>query len=88
MCCCFNQVPTLRVSRRRREEYHPERRREAHRSRPSRAEQTTLNEQFCRWLEDCMRRDQRAAGARAVMRKLSGKLRVGRKLGRGEMDRR
>lgn len=88
MCCCFNQGPTLRISRRRREEYHPERRREAHRSRQSRAEQTTLNEQFRRWLEDYVRRDQQAAEARAVMRKLSGKLRVGRKLGRDEMDRR
>ncbi|GIX28760.1 MAG: hypothetical protein KatS3mg123_2641 [Burkholderiales bacterium] len=52
------------------------------------AENTTLNEKFRRWLEDYVRREQQAAEALAVMRELSGKLRVGRKLGRDETNER
>ncbi len=52
------------------------------------AENTTLNEKFRRWLEDYVRREQQAAEALAVMRELSGKLRVGRKLSRDEMNER
>ncbi|MEW5708633.1 MAG: hypothetical protein AB1830_06955 [Pseudomonadota bacterium] len=52
------------------------------------AENTTLNEKFRRWLEDYVRREQQAAEAQAVMRELSGKLRVGRKLSRDEMNER
>lgn len=52
------------------------------------AEHTTLNEQFRRWLKDYVQREQQAAEALAVMRELQGKLRVGRKLTRDEMNER
>lgn len=52
------------------------------------AEQTTLNEQFRIWLENYARREQQAAEAVAVMRELRGKVRVGRKLTREEMNER
>ena len=59
------------------------------------ANRTTLNEQFQVWLKDYVQRnedrDQRenqAAEAMKVMRKLQGKLRVGRKLTREEMNER
>ncbi len=54
----------------------------------ARAEHTTLNEQFRRWLEDYTRGEQQAREAMAVVRELRGKLRVGRKLTRDEMNER
>jgi hypothetical protein len=54
----------------------------------ARAEHTTLNEQFRRWLKDYARREQQADEAMAVIRELRGKVRVGRKLTREEMDER
>jgi hypothetical protein len=50
------------------------------------AEQTTLNEQFRRWLADYVSSDQQAQDAMAVIQELRGKLRVGRKLTREEMN--
>jgi len=52
------------------------------------SEHTTLNEQFRRWLEAYVQREQQAAEALVVMRELQGKLRVGRKLTRDEMNER
>ena len=52
------------------------------------AEHTTLNEQFRRWLKDYVQREQQAAEALAVMRELQGKLRVGRRLTRDQMNER
>jgi len=52
------------------------------------AEQTTLNEQFRRWLADYVSREQQAQDAMAVIQELRGKLRVGRKLTREEMNER
>ena len=52
------------------------------------AERTTLNAQFRLWLADYVGREQQAAKAVAVMRELQGKLRVGRKLTREEMNER
>ena len=54
----------------------------------ARAEHTSLNEQFRRWLEDYTRSEQQAREAMAVVRELRGKLRVGRKLTREEMNER
>lgn len=54
----------------------------------ARVEHTTLNEQFRHWLEDYARREQQAEEAMAVVRELRGKLRVGRKLTRDEMNER
>ncbi|MGH8500812.1 MAG: hypothetical protein ACRERV_18660 [Methylococcales bacterium] len=54
----------------------------------ARAEHTTLNEQFRRWLEDYVRREKQAEEAMAVIGELRGKLRVGRKLTRDEMNER
>jgi hypothetical protein len=54
----------------------------------ARAEHTTLNEQFRLWLADYTRSEQQAENAMAVMRELQGKLRVGRKLTRDEMNER
>ena len=54
----------------------------------ARAEHTTLNEQFRKWLREYAQREQQAAEALAVMRELRGKLRVGRKLTRDEMNKR
>ena len=54
----------------------------------ARAEHTTLNEQFRRWLKDYARREQQADEAMAVIRELRGKVRVGRKLKREEMNER
>jgi hypothetical protein len=47
-----------------------------------------LNEQFRLWLADYTRSEQQAEKAMAVMRELQGKLRVGRKLTRDEMNER
>ncbi len=52
------------------------------------AEHTTLNEQFRLWLGNYVRREQQAAEAMRVIRELQGKLRVGRKLTREEMNER
>ena len=52
------------------------------------SQRTTLNAQFRLWLADYVGREQQAAKALAVMRELQGKLRVGRKLTREEMNER
>ena len=52
------------------------------------SEQTTLNAQFRIWLSDYVGRERRAARAMATARELGGRLRVGRKLTRGEMNER
>jgi len=54
----------------------------------ARTEHSTLNEQFRRWLHDYARRDQQAAEAQQVIQDLRGRLRVGRKLTRDEMNER
>jgi hypothetical protein len=55
----------------------------------ARAEHTTLNEQFRRWLKDYARREQQADDAMAVIRELRGKVRTGgRKFTRDEMNER
>ena len=52
------------------------------------SEHTTLNEQFRRWLADYVGRKRQAAEAVRVMREMQGRLRVGRKLTREEMNER
>jgi hypothetical protein len=52
----------------------------------ARAEHTTLNELFRHWIRDYVRREHQAAEALAVMRELQGRVRVGRKLTRDEMN--
>ena len=55
----------------------------------ARAEHTTLNEQFRRWLKDYTRREQQADDAMAVVRELRGKVRTGgRKFTRDEINER
>ena len=54
----------------------------------ARTEHTTLNEQFRRWLADYVRHEQQAEEAMALIQELRGKLRVGRKLTRDEMNER
>ena len=54
----------------------------------ARSEQTTLNEQFRRWLAEYARREQRMTRFDEVMDQLRGKLMVGRKLTRDEMNER
>jgi len=55
----------------------------------ARAENTTLNEQFRRWLKDYARREQQAEEAMTVVRELRGKVRTGgRKFTRDEMNER
>ena len=55
----------------------------------ARAEHTTLNEQFRRWLKDYARREQQAEQAMAVVRELRGKVRTGgHKVTRDEMNER
>ena len=55
----------------------------------ARAEHTTLNEQFRRWLKEYARREQQADEAMAVVRELRGKVRTGgRKFTRDEMNER
>ncbi len=55
----------------------------------ARAEHTTLNEQFRRWLADYTLRSERADAAMAVIAELRGKLRTGgRKFTREEMNER
>ena len=54
----------------------------------ARTEHTTLNAQFRLWLADYARREQQAERAMETIRELRGKLRVGRKLTRDEMNER
>ena len=52
------------------------------------SECTTLNEQFRRWLADYVGRTRQAAGAAQVMQDLQGRLQVGRRLTRDEVNER
>ena len=52
------------------------------------AEHTTLNEQFRLWLEDYAQKEKRLQAFDAVMSELRGKVRIGRKLSRDEMNER
>ena len=52
------------------------------------AENTTLNAKFRLWLEEYVGRERQAAKALETMREHQGKLRVGRKLTREEMNER
>jgi hypothetical protein len=54
----------------------------------ARAEHTTLNQQFRQWLEEYSRERNRMQKYDAVVDDLRGKLRVGRKLSRDEMNER
>jgi hypothetical protein len=54
----------------------------------ARSEHTTLNEQFRQWLEDYARQRSRMQQYDAVVAELRGKVRVGRKLSRDEMNER
>ena len=51
-------------------------------------DRTTLNAQFRLWLENYARSEWQAEQAMSVVRELRGKLRVGRKLTREEMNER
>ena len=53
----------------------------------ARAEQTTLNEQFRRWLTDYVQQEQKSESAMALIEELRGPVRTGgRKFTRDEMD--
>ena len=52
------------------------------------SERSTLNAQFRLWLADYVGRERQAAQAMRTVRELQGKLRVGRKLTREEMNER
>ncbi|MCD6679631.1 MAG: hypothetical protein LT102_03085 [Burkholderiaceae bacterium] len=54
----------------------------------ARAEHTTLNDEFRRWLEDYARSHERAQRYRALMSRLRGKYVAGRKFTRDEMNER
>jgi hypothetical protein len=54
----------------------------------ARAEQTTLNEQFRRWLADYAQTRDRLQRYDAVMSELRGKVKVGKKLSRDDMNER
>lgn len=54
----------------------------------ARAEHTTLNEQFRNWLEEYAQQKQRMQRYDAVIAELRGKVQVGRKLSRDEMNER
>jgi len=54
----------------------------------ARAERTTLNEAFRCWLREYAQRERRADEARALVADLRGRVRVGRKLTRDEMNER
>lgn len=56
--------------------------------RRARSEQTTLTEQFRQWLEAYARPEQRIHRYDLAMSELRGKLRVGRRLTRDEMNER
>ena len=49
---------------------------------------TTLNAEFRLWLKDYVGRERQAARAMETIREIQGKLRVGRKLTREEMNER
>lgn len=50
------------------------------------SQHTTFNAQFRVWLEDYVGQEVQAAQAMRTVRELQGKLRVGRKLSRDEMN--
>ncbi len=55
----------------------------------ARAEQTTLNEQFRRWLTDYVRQEQQTESAMTLIEELRGQVRTGgRKFTRDEMNER
>lgn len=54
----------------------------------AKAEHTTLNAEFRRWLEHYARRQEKMQRYDEVIKDLQGKLRVGRKLTREEMNER
>lgn len=54
----------------------------------ARSEHTTLNEQFRRWLETYAQREARLQRYDEVLARVKGKVRVGRKLTRDEMNER
>ncbi|ALQ52554.1 hypothetical protein [Nitrosomonas ureae] len=55
----------------------------------ARAEQTTLNEQFRRWLADYVRQEQQTGSAMTLVEELRGQVRTGgRKFTRDEMNER
>lgn len=54
----------------------------------ARAEHTTLNEQFRRWLDDYARSQERVRRYKETIAALRGKVRIGRKLTRDEMNER
>ena len=54
----------------------------------ARSEQTTLNEQFRRWLADYAQKRDRMQRYEAVMKGLRGRLKVGKKLSRESMNER
>lgn len=54
----------------------------------ARAENSTLNEQFRRWLASYTQRDERLMRYDALMADLRGSVTVGRKLSRDEMNQR
>jgi hypothetical protein len=55
----------------------------------ARAEQTTLNEQFRRWLADYVQKEQQPDSAMALIEELRGQVRTGgRKFTRDEMNER
>ena len=54
----------------------------------ARREQTTLNEQFRRWLTDYTRQKERLESYDELMRELKGKVRVGRRPNRDELHER
>ncbi|WP_297324601.1 hypothetical protein [Nitrosomonas sp.] len=55
----------------------------------ARAEQTTLNEQFRRWLTDYVRQEHQTESAMALIEELRGQVRTGgRKFTRDEMNER
>ncbi len=54
----------------------------------ARAHKSSLNKEFQRWLADYVQREQQADEAMRVARELQGRVRVGRKLSREEMNER
>lgn len=54
----------------------------------ARAHKTTLNEEFRQWLANYVQREQQADEAMRVAQELQGRVTVGRKLSRDEMNER
>lgn len=54
----------------------------------ARREQTTLNNEFRRWLQSYVGQEQKVDLAQATLHELRGKIRIGRKLTREEMNER